>query len=100
MTITQNTDRQCPLVATVAFDFSMFGATGVAEAAVDVPAGARVTGGRLVIDVVFDSGTTDAIEVGDGGSVARYLATQDVRTAVGEWPLVPTGYSYTAADTV
>lgn len=99
MTITKNSDRQWPMVATVAFDYTMF-TSGTAEAAVDVPAGAKVTGGRLIVDTAFDSGTSDVMEVGDGGDVDRYVASVDVQATglIGTW--LTTGYQYTADDTV
>lgn len=100
MPIAKNVNRQYPLVAKVEFDYTSFGASGVAEEAVDLPAGAKVTGGALVITTAFNSATSDAIDVGDGDAANRYLSAQDVKTAVGSFALTPTEKEYTAKDTV
>jgi hypothetical protein len=100
MALTKDSGRQQPLVAYLEFTYATL-ASGV-NSAVDVPAGAIVTGGGLVITTAFDSGTTDLLEVGDGvqdddylvagvadnGSTAQYIA------------FTPTGYQYTTNDSI
>jgi len=100
MSITKDIGRQYPLVARVDFTYASFGASGVAEEAIDLPVGAVVTGGALVITTAFNSATTDAIEVGDGDAVARFLASQDVKSAAGRFALTGTEKIYTAPDSV
>lgn len=100
MSITKDIGRQYPLVARVDFTYESFGTSGVAEEAIDLPAGSHVTGGALVIEVAFDSATSDAIDVGDGDTANEYLSAQDVKTAVGSFPLVPTEKEYTAPGTI
>jgi len=90
MTIKLVSDRQYELTAIVPFTLADFGASGVAENAVELPSDAIVTGGDLVIDVAFDSVTTDAIAVGDTDSVARYVAAADAKV-VASTAIVPTG---------
>lgn len=100
MAITKDSGRQNTKVAYIPFTYATL-ASGVNEA-VDIPAGAIVTGGCLVITTIFNSGTTDLLEVGDGvqdddylvagaadnGSTAQYIA------------FTPTGYQYTANDSI
>jgi len=89
MAITKNADRQYPLVAKVSFTYADFtGSTGVGLTALDMPGSARIIGGALNITTVFDSATSDTIDVGDGTTAARYLAALDV-TALGRTVLVP-----------
>lgn len=98
MAISKDVGRQYPLVAIVPFVYTDF-TSGVGVAAVDLPAGARVTGGALVITTAFDSATSDVIEVGDSGSALRYLS-QDVKTAAGSFAIVPTELVTTAAGEI
>jgi len=73
MAIVKNPDRQYPLRAKVAF-VSADIATGVAAAAIDLPGGARVTGGLIAITTVGDSVTSDTLTVGDGTTANRYAS--------------------------
>ena len=98
MSITKDIGRQYPLVARVDFTYASFGASGVAEEAIDLPVGAVVTGGALVITTAFNSATTDAIEVGDGDAVARFLASQDVKSAAGRFALTGTETIYRSEE--
>ena len=87
--------RQDVLVAVQAFDYSeLVDATAVP--AVNVPPGAIVVGGQLVITTVFNSATSDTIAVGDGTNA--YLAATDV-TALGATALGG-GLPYSVSDTV
>lgn len=94
----RNSDRQYPLTAIVDFTLSDLTA-GTAVPAVDLPQGAVVVGGELIIDTAFDSATSDTISVGDGGSAGRYGNAVDVQSA-GRTALTLTGYKYTAVDTI
>jgi len=98
MAITKDAGRQTTLVAVVDFTFATL-TSGSAEGAVDLPNGAVVTGGQLVVDTAFNSGTSDTISVGDGVTAARYESAQSV-ASTGAYPLTVTGYEYTAADAV
>jgi hypothetical protein len=99
MSITKNAGRQYPLVAYVDFTYSdLTDATGVE--AIDIPANATVIGGGLYIGTVFNSATSDTIDVGDGGDTDRYTASPIDVTALGYTALTLTGYTYTASDTI
>ena len=74
MAIQKNPDRQWPLRAKVDFTYADFGASGTAEAAIDLPGGARVIGGQLAITTAFNSATSDSLDVGDGSTANRYAS--------------------------
>jgi hypothetical protein len=67
--------------------------------AIDLPAGAIITSGYLNVTTAWVGPTAATVSVGDGGSAARYLGDTSIK-ATGLTDLVPTGYKYTAADTV
>lgn len=103
MAITKNGARQWPLTARVSFTYAELGAAVAATTvvpAIDLPVGAIVTGGYLVITTAFvNAGGTSTIAVGDGDSASRYLGDTDDKSAA-LTALVPTGYKYTAQDTI
>lgn len=72
----------------------------VAEGVVDLPANAIVVGGELIVDVVFNSTTSDVIDIGDGGNDDRYTSSAIDLTALGRTALTLTGYKYTVADAI
>ena len=97
MAITKQAGRQWPLVGKAEFAFGdLTDATAVE--AVDLPYGAIVTGGMLVITTAFDSATSDTIAVSVGSDTL--LAAQDVKTAAGSWPFTAGSGPTTAPDTV
>jgi len=96
MTISVPDTRQYPLVANAAFVLADT-ASGVGAVAFALPQNAVVTGGQVIIDTAYDSGTSDAIEVGDAGDDNRYLTTTSV-AAAGRTALVPTGYQVANAN--
>lgn len=98
MAITKDTGRQYPLVAQV--DFLLGDLTsGTGVGAIDLPQGATVIGGELVIGTVFNSTSSDVIVIGDSGVADRYL-TNGNGQSLGRTALVPTGYTYTAPTTI
>jgi hypothetical protein len=96
MAITKVGGRQDILVAEVSFTFAQTVA-GALEM-VNLPANARVVGGDLIVDTVWDS-TTNTLSLGDGITPTRYTTTTTLK-ALGRTALGLTGYKYTAADTV
>lgn len=95
MAITKDSGRQDVLAAVVDFTYAdLVDATAVE--AINMPAGAIVVGGRLVITTAFNSGTSDTIAVGDGTNA--YLAATSV-AATGSTELAG-GLPYSASDTV
>ena len=77
MPITVQDGRQYPLVVVVPFSFADFDASGVAEVAVNLPGVAQGIKGNLAVTTAFDSGTSDALDVGDGTTDDAYVAAQD-----------------------
>lgn len=90
--------RQYPLVARQKFTYEDL-TNGEAEKALDIPGGAIVTGGGLVVTEAFDSGTSDAVNIGDGNDTTRYADGVDVQS-VGRTALTLDGHKYSAPDTV
>ena len=102
MAITKNGGRQYPLCARVEFTYADLGTAVTASSiieAMDLPAGAIITSGYLNVTTAWVGPTAATVSVGDGGSAARYLGDTSIK-ATGLTALVPTGYKYTAADTV
>lgn len=105
MPIKKDSGRQDELVAKVAINFADI-ANGNYEPAVDVPAGAIVTGGSLTVTNLFNSATTDQFSIGDQvqGAAARpaqYAAqSADVAAVPTSIPVVPTGEQYAKPATV
>lgn len=90
MAITKNRGRQHVSSAYVDFTFADL-ASGVAAEAIDLPTGAQVVGGDIVVDTAFNSGTSDVMTVGDALSANRYYASASI-AAAGRNPLLVTGY--------
>lgn len=95
----KNTGHQYPLVAYQEFVLADF-VSGTAAPAVKLPAGAIVIGGEIVITTAFNAGTTNTIDVGDGGDDDRYTSTIITASSLGRTALTLTGYQYTTADTI
>lgn len=113
MAITKNADRQEPIVAHLEIGLAdLVGGFLDAQATVHaaelttatafgtsiaMPVGAVLVSGNVVVEEAFDSATSDVLDVGDASDDNRYLNDGDL-TAVGEIPLVPTGFIHTAAE--
>ena len=97
----KNNGRQYTLVAYQEFDFADLSSTAVTPI-VKLPANSIVLGGALVITTAFNSGTTDLLEVGDGVQDDDYLVAggADNGSTAQYIVFTPTGYKYTAADTI
>lgn len=98
MAITKNNGRQWPLSARVEFTFADLNAGAITATtvfeALDLPVGAIVTGGQLVVTTAFVGPTAATASVGDTAAAARYLADTDLKTEA-RTALVPTGYENT-----
>lgn len=103
MTLKSQQGRQWPMVVKQGFTFADFDNGAITATTVfemlNLPADAIVTGGLLVVETPFNSSGAATISIGDGGAAARYLGDTDLKAAAAT-PLVPTGYKYTANDTV
>lgn len=98
MSITKNSDRQYALAAEVEFTYADF-VSGVFQPAIEVPPGAVITGGMIVIDTAFNSGTSDTMTVGDEDTNNLYETSVNAQSAA-KSDLVPTGKEYTATNNV
>ena len=96
MAITKDGGRQYPLVAKVSFTYADL-VSGSAIEAVDIPGGATVTGGALVITTAFDSVTSDNATVQVGSDTL--LGSTSV-AAVGQTLFTEGAAEVTAKDTV
>jgi hypothetical protein len=98
MAITKDRGRQTVLTAMQHFTYDDF-TSGVATEAVDLPGGAYIISGELVITTAFNSGTSDAMEVGDSGGVATLLSSTSV-ASTGRTDLTPPDAPLSAKDAV
>lgn len=97
MSITKQSGRQELIVAYVDINLADL-ATGVAAAAMDLPANAVITGGRLITTEAWNSTSTDTMSVGDVTSATRYLTTGNIRALAANVALVPTGFIHTTTE--
>jgi len=101
MAITLVPGRQEVIAASVSITHDLLSSDiAVAEGVIQVPEGARVVGGHINVTEVFNSTTSDVIDIGDGGDDDRYSATPVDLTALGATALDVTGYTYTAEDNI
>lgn len=94
MAITKEVHRQYPLVAVVTVSYADVAAAGAYTAA-ELPLGAVVTGGSVIVDTVFNS-TTNTVSVGDSSSATRYANAVDLKSAA-RTALTITGYKHVDA---
>lgn len=73
--------------------------SAVAAAAIDLPQNAVVVGGGVIVKEVFNSTTSDVLDVGDAGSQNRYKNDVNLQ-ALGYTALIPTGYIYTEPGSI
>jgi hypothetical protein len=90
MPIKLNSTRDEASTAVLDFTFADIAPSGVAQLAVQLPQGAVVTDGFVQVQTAFNSATSDALDVGDAGSVNRYRAALNLQ-AVAVTPLTITG---------
>ena len=71
-----NDGRQYPLLglADIAFGDND-PATGVESDAMELPSGATVIGGSVIVDVVSDAVTSDVVDIGDADDPNRYTTS-------------------------
>src|SRR5476649_1880183 len=93
MTIKINSDRQQLLVATVTINAADV-ASGVNQAAINLPPNAVIFAGTSFTTQAWNSGTSDVLNVGDAASANRYLAAGNIRAANALVPLVATGLQH------
>lgn len=89
-------DRQYPLVGVVRFDWSKLEA-GVNDL-LSIPGNAIVTGGAVIVQTAWDSGTTATLDIGNSEEDDEYTGTAVDLTTVGITQLDVTGYQYPTPD--
>lgn len=89
--------RQWELTAVAEFDYT--DADGVTLELVDIPAGARVTGGYVVIVNAWDSATSAVLDLGDKTTGDRYVSNLNAKVTGGT-AVVPAGGPFTVKDAV
>ena len=94
MSITKNSGRQELVAAYVDVALADL-ATGVAQVAIDLPIGAVVVEGEVIVTEAFNSTSTDVLDVGYAGTGNAYKNDANIHTT-GLVALVPTGYQHTA----
>ena len=94
MAITKNAGRQWPLVAEIGFTFAEIPAVAVYEA-IDLPAGAIVTGGVYEVITADAGGGTVKVQIGAVELLAATSSAAASRTFITETAVV-----LTAVDTV
>lgn len=97
MSITKAQTTQYPVVVSVAFTYADI-VTAVADALAQVPAGATVVGGEVIVDTAWDSVTSAALDVGDGDDPNRYTSSPVNLKSAGRTALTLTGYKYAETD--
>ena len=96
MPITKNSARQCPVVAHVDINLADL-VSGTDLQAIELPLNAVVIDGGVTVTEVFNSATSDVLDVGDATSQNRYLNDGSLRS-LARVALVPTGFKTTAAE--
>ena len=83
--------RQYDLTGIAEFAFGDT-ATTVAADALELPEGATVVGGYVIVDVASDAATSDNLDVGDAADPNRYSATPIDLKTLGATALSVTGF--------
>jgi len=96
MPITKNSARQCPVVAHVDINLADL-VSGTDLQAIELPLNAVVIDGGITVTEVFNSTTSDVLDVGDATVQNRYLNDGSLRT-LARVPLVPTGFKAGTAE--
>lgn len=96
MPITKNSARQCPVVAHVDINLADL-VSGTDLQAIELPLNAVVIYGGITVTEVFNSTTSDVLDVGDATVQNRYLNDASLRS-LARVPLVPTGFKAGTAE--
>lgn len=102
MTITKDTGRQYVLTTDyLTVDIVSLDTSAAVEEAFDLPANAVVVGGEIIVDTVWNSATSDVLDLGDDGDTNRYLAAVDL-TALARTEFVDAnlGFLNTESNTI
>lgn len=97
MAITKSEARQWPLSDVIRFALDDLTSGESVDLAALLP-NETIVGGAIVIETAFDSGTSDAIIVGDEDDDDRYIAGND--GSAGRTAFTLTGYQYSSSNTL
>lgn len=98
--IQKDQNRQWPLSLekTVLFSDNLAAvADSVASELARLPVGARVTGGEIIVEVVWNTGTSGVMDIGDVTDPNRYAAAVNLH-ALGRTALLLTGFKVTEVE--
>lgn len=98
MAISKSNGRQWPLTAIAPFTLDDVKA-GTSVEIMDLPAGALVIGGSVVVVNAFDSVTTSVLVVGDKTTANRFGSAINIKT-LGGVSLQPAGAAFATKDAV
>jgi hypothetical protein len=104
MPILKDQGRQWVLSAEIPFSFDDdFGEdtaadTAVVQSVVRMPTNARVVGGEIVVETVWNNGTTATVDIGDVTDPDRYTASPVDLTAAGRTALTLDGFKTTETE--
>ena len=96
MAIKKDSGFQDASVKTLTIAFGDPTAFGTAENAIELPIGATVTNGDIIVDTAFNS-TTNTLTIGDVTVPTRYAAAVDLKTAA-RTVFTLTGFKTTATQ--
>ena len=97
MAITKDSGRQWPLIAKMPFTYA--DADGVSVELIDMPGGATIVDGGVVIINAWDSATTAVLDLGDGTTGDLYVSNADAK-ATGSTAVIVSGGPSTVVDAV
>jgi hypothetical protein len=89
--------RQEIIAAMLGFTFADITASGVAENAIEVPEGAIVVGGDIVVLTAWNTTGTATLSLGDAGSATRYANAVNLKAAA-RTALTLTGYKHSVTE--
>lgn len=92
MAITKNYNRQCLAVAHLTIALADIVDGGAVQPVIELPAGAVVTGGSVIVTEVFNAATTATLGLGDSVDPDRYTPTPLDVSTLGAKALLPTGF--------
>lgn len=95
--VRKNAGRQEVLSAYVDINWDDLEDTDGVYGAIDLPPGATVIGGDVVVSTAFDNGTSADLDLGDSADDNRYTASSVDLTAAARTALTLTGYKHTGS---
>lgn len=99
MTLKLNSGRQEAIVAYVDISAGDL-VSGVATKAIELPSGAVVTGGSVVVKTAFNTATSATLKVGDKADDDRYTAAPVDLKAAALTALTMTGYKHNVGESL